>query len=63
MAIYKLLGPAFIGGSLRLTNEEVEVPDDFMPGPHMEPVDEAAKQMAAQVGLVNDSNNDWRKYI
>ncbi|MGO9370847.1 MAG: hypothetical protein ACLQBD_01965 [Syntrophobacteraceae bacterium] len=63
MAQYKLLGPAYINGMLRLANEVVEVPDDVIPGPHMEPVDEAAKQMAARVGLVNSTNDDCRKYI
>jgi hypothetical protein len=53
MAKYKLLETAFIDNRICVAGEKVEVADDMVPGPHMVPVDGAAKKMATSVGLVN----------
>ncbi len=53
MAKYKLLETAFIDNRLYTAGERVEVADDFVPGPHMVPVDTAAKKVAKEIGLVN----------
>ncbi len=53
MAKYQLLEKAFIDNRLWEPGEVAEVPDDFIPGPHMLPEDHAAKKMAKEIGLVN----------
>jgi len=53
MAKYKLLEKAFIENRLWEPGEVVEIDDGAVPGPHMLPVDKAAKAMAADIGLVN----------
>ena len=53
MAKYELLEKSFIHERLWDPGEIVEVSDDLVPGPHMIPVDAAAKRAADKVGLVN----------
>jgi hypothetical protein len=53
MAKYKLTEVAYIEHRIVQPGEKVEVPDDFIPGPHMVPVDKAAAKMAKSIGLVN----------
>jgi hypothetical protein len=53
MATYKLTEKSFIHNRIYEVNEKVKVADDFIPGPHMIPVDAAAKAMAKKVGLEN----------
>jgi hypothetical protein len=53
MAKYKLTETAFINNQIYQPGAKVEVPDDFIPGPHMIPVDKAAAKMAKEIGLVN----------
>jgi hypothetical protein len=57
MAKYKLLEKAFIHNRLydpAIEGQDVvEVSDDTIPGPHMVPLDAAAKKAAKEVGLVN----------
>lgn len=53
MAKYKLTETAFIDHRIYAAGEKVTVPDDFIPGPHMIPVDKAASAMAKKIGLVN----------
>ena len=53
MAKYELLEKSFIDNRIWEPGEIVEVPDDLIPGPHMVPVDDAAKRVAKKLGLVN----------
>jgi adenosyl cobinamide kinase/adenosyl cobinamide phosphate guanylyltransferase len=53
MAKYKLSETAFINHRIYLAGETVEVPDEVIPGPHMVPVDRAARKMADSIGLIN----------
>ncbi len=53
MAKYKLTERAYIDNQLWGPGDKVTVPDDFIPGPHMIPVDAAASKMAKSIGLVN----------
>jgi hypothetical protein len=53
MAKYKLTEIAFINNTIHQAGDKVEVPDDFIPGPHMVPVDKPASRMAKEIGLVN----------
>ena len=53
MAKYELLERAFIHNRLWEAGETVEVPDDLMPGPHMRPVDAAARSAFKKTGFVN----------
>lgn len=53
MAQYRMLEKAFLNHRIYDANEVADVPDDTVPGPHMVPVDEAAKKMAKKIGLVN----------
>lgn len=58
MAKYKLLEPAYIDNRIYVAGEKVVVPDDFIPGPHMVPIDAEAKKMAREIGLVNGALPD-----
>ncbi|MFZ0931245.1 MAG: hypothetical protein WAN11_21745 [Syntrophobacteraceae bacterium] len=53
MAKYKLLERAFIDQRLWEPGETVEVGDDVIPGPHMQPVDAAARAAFKKTGFVN----------
>jgi hypothetical protein len=59
VAKYKLLQRSFIDNNLYQPGAVVTVRDDLIPGPHMVPVDEKAKQMARQIGLVNEIVPDF----
>lgn len=52
MAKYELLEKAFIDNRIYEVGETVEVSDSVIPGPHMKPVDDAAKKKAREIGLV-----------
>jgi hypothetical protein len=56
MAKYKLLEKAFINQLLLEAGSEVVVPDDVIPGPHMEPMDAAAKAAFKKTGFVNSAS-------
>jgi hypothetical protein len=53
MAKYKLLERSFINNRIHEEGDTVEISDGIIPGPHMVPVDDAAKRIAKRVGLVN----------
>ncbi len=53
MAKYKLLEKAFINERIWETGEEVTLPDDVIPGPHMLPMDSAARKAIKDAGVVN----------
>lgn len=53
MAKYELLERAFINQVLWEPGTVVEVADDVIPGPHMKPVDVAAKAAFKKTGFVN----------
>ncbi len=50
MARYKLTERAFINDRLCEAQEEVEVADHVIPGPHMQPVDKAAGKAVDAAG-------------
>ena len=52
MAKYELLERAFIHQRLWEPGEEVEVDDSVIPGPHMKPLDAAAKTAFKKTGFV-----------
>ncbi|HYA40883.1 MAG TPA: hypothetical protein VEF34_06245 [Syntrophobacteraceae bacterium] len=51
MARYKLLAVSFIDNRLWQEGETIEVPDDFPAGPHMKPLDTAAKKRVKELGI------------
>ncbi|MGO8945426.1 MAG: hypothetical protein ACLQJ7_17365 [Syntrophobacteraceae bacterium] len=53
MAKYELLEKAFIHNRIWEPGEVVEVDDSVVPGPHMKPVDAAAKAAFKKAGIVN----------
>jgi hypothetical protein len=53
MAKYRFLEKAFINERLWEINEEVDLPDDVIPGPHMLPMDNAARNAIKKAGVVN----------
>ncbi len=53
MAKYELLERAFINERLWEPGETVEVADDVIPGPHMKPVDAAARAAFKKTGFIN----------
>jgi len=53
MAKYKLLEKAFINERLWEAGEEITLPDDVIPGPHMLPMDSAARKAIKEAGVVN----------
>ena len=53
MAKYRLLEKAFINERLWEINEEIDLPDDVIPGPHMLPMDSAARNAIKKAGVVN----------
>jgi hypothetical protein len=59
MAQYKLLQAAYIDNILHGEDDVVTVSDDLIPGPHMVPVDAAAKKKAAEIDLKNESVTDF----
>ena len=59
MARYKLLQAAYINNAMYGEDSIVEVGDDFEPGPHMVPVDAAAKKKAREIGLQNKPVSDF----
>ncbi len=56
MAKYKLLEKAFINQLLLEAGSEVVVPDDVIPGPHMEPMDAAARAAFKKTGFINSAS-------
>lgn len=52
MARYELLERSFINQTLLDPGAIVEVDDDVIPGPHMKPVDTAAKTAFKKTGFV-----------
>jgi hypothetical protein len=56
MAKYELLERAFINQCLWEPGAVVEVGDDVIPGPHMKPVDAAAKAAFKKTGFVNSAS-------
>ncbi len=59
MAKYLILERAFINNRLYEPGESVDVADEVIPGPHMKPVDAAAKKVAKSIGLVNEDMPDF----
>ena len=59
MAKYKLTERAYIHNRLYEEGMIVTVDDTMIPGPHMIPVDAAAKKMAKEIGLENDAPHDY----
>jgi hypothetical protein len=53
MAKYELLERAFINQILWEPGAVVDVADDVIPGPHMKPVDAAARTAFKKTGFVN----------
>ncbi|MGO9375662.1 MAG: hypothetical protein ACLQBD_26730 [Syntrophobacteraceae bacterium] len=53
MAKYRLLEKAFINERLWEAGEEITLPDDVIPGPHMLPMDSAARKAIKEAGVVN----------
>jgi hypothetical protein len=59
MAQYKLTEPAYLLNVLWPEGAVVEVPDTLVPGPHMIPMDSAAKKMCKSIpGFVNERMPD-----
>lgn len=59
MAQYKLTETAYIHNTLWPEGEIVTVADDVIPGPHMIPMDAAAKKMVKSIpGFTNDRMPD-----
>ena len=56
MAKYKLLEKAFINQLLLEAGSEVVVPDDVIPGPHMQPMDAAARAAFKKTGFINGAS-------
>lgn len=54
MAVYKLLDKAYFD-QVYNAGEEVTVDDSVIPGPHMVPVDAAAKAAAKKAGIIMTS--------
>jgi hypothetical protein len=59
MAQYKLTQDAFINNIYYGTGSTVTVADDLVPGPHMIPVDAAAKKRAKETGHKPDAVPDY----
>ncbi|MGO9020055.1 MAG: hypothetical protein ACLQVJ_17095 [Syntrophobacteraceae bacterium] len=57
-AQYELIEKAFIGDHIRYEGERIEVPANLVPGPHMIPLNEAAKKAFKQAGIENGRVRD-----
>jgi hypothetical protein len=51
MARYKLLQKAFIDNRIWEEGDTIEVADDFPAGPHMQPLDSAARKRVKEMGV------------
>jgi len=50
MARYRITEPAYINLRMLQEGDEIDLADDFVPGPHMQPRDEPARRAARAAG-------------